>query len=170
MQIFSNSKNFFTASLVLFMLACNSNSAKEKKVENKQTDTVVPPQPKAGISDLRKCFANDGLNYKTFITINFDGVRNEVSGNVTSEEIESGKKVTTPFEGTSDGIRFTIKFKGTPPVIGTGSEWTDKPWTIKHKEGKGQWMEQLFITFNAKNYDTNKWENSDYLFAQVECK
>lgn len=174
MQIFSNAKNFFTAGLLLLLLACNSNSAKEKTTDKKQTDPIAPAttaEPKAVITEeIKKCYANDGLKYKTVITIIF-GIKNEVSGNVTSEEIESGKKETTAFEGTSDDwVKFTIKFKGTPPVIGSASEWTDKPWTIKQLEGKGQWMERLHITFNAKNYDTNKWEDSDYQFVMVECK
>ena len=63
-----------------------------------------------------------------------------------------------------------VKFTGTAPVVGSASEWTDKPWTIGQLEGKRQSMDVLHIIFNAKNYNTNKWEDSDYQFAQVECK
>jgi hypothetical protein len=51
MQIFSNSKNFFATGLLLLLLACNSNSDKEKTADKKQPDTVTPlPTPKVEIS------------------------------------------------------------------------------------------------------------------------
>jgi hypothetical protein len=149
------------------LLACNSNSSKEKTADKKQTDSMAPlPPPRAEVSpEVKKCYSNDGLKYNTVITIVF-GDKNNVTGNVTSEELETGKKETIAFEGISLGDKLAIKFKGTAPVIGDASEWTDKPWTIKKAGGK----ETLVIVFNAKNYDTNKWEDTDYQFAQVDCK
>ncbi len=170
MQIFSNSKNFFTVGLLLLLLACNSNSAREKEADKKQTDTVTPlPPPKVEVSpNVKKCFANDGLKYKTVVTLLFVKKNGEVivSGNVTSEELGSGKTERGSFKGTIDADKFMIKFVENPPTVGDASEWTDKPWTLK-KEGA---KETLHIIFNAKNYDTNKWEDTDYQFVLVECK
>lgn len=174
MQVFSRSKNFFTAGILFLLLACNSNSTKEKEADKKQTDTVAPlPPPKVEVSpDVKKCYANDGLKYKTVVTLLFVKKNGEdiVSGNVTSEELGSGKTERGVFEGTINGDKFMIKFVGNPPTTGDASEWTDKPWTLEHLPGKGQWMEKLHIIFNAKNYDTNKWEDTDYQFVMVDCK
>jgi hypothetical protein len=179
MQISSPFKTIFAAGIALLIISCNDTKKKVKvqevtlqdiKQEEKDVEPPPPPPPKPETSsDVKKCYANDGLKYKTVITIIF-GDKNTVTGNVISEELESGKKETTQFEGTSTADKFAIKFKGTAPVIGSASEWTDKPWTLEHLPGKGQWMEKLHIIFNAKNYDTNKWEDADYQFRQVECK
>ncbi len=170
MQIFSSTKSFLTAGLLLLLLACNSNASKEKTADKKQTDTVAPPPPpKVEIStEVKKCYANDGLKYKTVITLLFYKKNEEdiVSGNVTSEELGSGKTERGVFEGTINADKFMIKFVGNPPTVGDASEWTDKPWTIKKAGGK----ETLHVIFNAKNYDTNKWEDSDYQFVLVDCK
>src|SRR6185295_6160623 len=112
-----------------------------------------------------KCFVNEGLKYKTTVTLGFND--NEVLGIVSSEEIESGKKRSTGFKGTRKSNEFTVEFiERKPPVIGDASEWTNKPWTLKTESAK----ETLHIIFNAKNYDTNKWEDTDYQFDQVDCK
>ena len=178
MQISLNTKTLFAAILALFVIACNSSSSNEKnpKKDNMTIDTSVAPAPPPTTPAPNvkmepapgKCYSNIGLKYKTVITINIGS--SEVSGNVTSEELGSGKKETTAFEGTFLNDKFTIKFKGTPPVIGAASEWTDKPWTLELLEGKGQWLEKLHIIFNAKNYETNKWSDTDYEFVLVECK
>lgn len=178
MQISSAFKTIFIAAVAQIILSCNNDKVKVQEVtltdikqEEKHVEPPPPPPPPPKIPDgAKKCYASDGLTYKTFITLVFDGLKNEVSGNVTSEELETGKKETTQFEGTSDGVKFTIKFKGNPPVVGAASEWTDKPWTIEQLPAKGEFTEKLHIIFNAKNYDTNKWENTDYQFNQVACK
>ena len=140
------------------------------KQEEKEIEPPPPPPPNPEIpSGAKICFANEGLKYKTVITIIF-GIKNEVSGTVTSEEPGSGKKETTAFEGTSDGETFKVKFKGTAPVVGSASEWTDKPWKIEQLPQKGEWTRILHIVFNAKNYDTNKWEDTDYGFKEGPCK
>jgi len=91
---------------------------------------------------------------------------NTLLGNVTSEDLGSGKKETAEFTGTKDGDKITVKFKGNPPVVGAASEWTDKPWIMKKEGGK----ETLKIVFNAKNYESNRWEEINYDFALVSCK
>jgi hypothetical protein len=165
-------KIVFIASLFL-LLACNSNS-KEKTADKKQTDTTTPalpisPSPNVEIKVAnKKCFSNDGLKYKTVVTLLFGHKEGKeiVSGNVTSGEIDSGKPEKGVFEGTIDGDKLMIKFIGNPPIVGDASEWTDKPWTLKKVGGK----ETLHIIFNAKNYDTNKWKDTDYQFELVDCK
>jgi hypothetical protein len=179
MQISSTFKTIFAAGIAMLIISCSDSKEKVKvqeitlqdvKQEEKDIEPPPPPPPQVEIpSGAKKCYANDGLKYKTIITIVF-GDKNTVTGNVTSEELESGKKENAAFEGTMEGIKFMVKFKGAPPVMGAASEWTDKPWTIEQLEGKGEWMERLHITFNAKNYDTNKWADTDYQFAQVACK
>ena len=174
MRISSPFKTIFAAGIALLIISCSSNSKKKVKVQEitledikQEEKDVEPPPPKVDMKLVTKrCFANDGLKYKTVVTIYTGGDFNEVSGNVVSEEIDSNKKETTAFEGTISGDKLTIKFKGTAPVIGSASEWTDKPWTLKKAGGK----ETLLIVFNAKNYDTNKWADTDYQFAKVECK
>jgi glucokinase len=90
----------------------------------------------------------------------------EVAGIVKSEEYDSGKKRSTAFLGTRNGNELTVSFKkGDPPVIGDASEWTNKPWTLKKDGAK----EILHIIFKAKNFDTNKWEETDYQFVMVDC-
>ena len=174
MQRTSIFKTFITASLALCIIACNSSDKKGKKTD-KLKDTAVaevtPPAPPVenppGVemtAATQKCFANDGLKYKTVVTITIS--ETNVVGTVTSEEMGSGQKQTTAFEGTLSGDAITVKFKGTPPVVGDASEWTSKSWTIKNKSGK----EKLHILFNAKSYETNKWAETDYEFEAVACK
>jgi hypothetical protein len=175
MQVSLKFKTMLVASLALLVISCNNDKSKKTKVTEvtlqdiKQEDSTPepPPPPKVDLKlAAKRCFANDGLKYNTIITIYGGDNSNEVAGDVASEEIDSNKKETTKFEGTISGDKLTIKFKGTPPIIGDASEWTDKPWTIKKAGGK----ETLVIVFNAKNYDTNKWGVTDYQFAKVDCK
>lgn len=175
MQISSIFKTIFAAGIALLIISCSDSKKKVKVTEVTLQDTVQeennvePPPPTAEIStDVKKCFVSDGLKYKTVVTLLF-GKKNGVdivSGNVTSEELGSGKTERGVFEGTIDGDKFMIKFMGNPPTVGDASEWTDKPWKIKKEGGK----ETLLIVFNAKNYDTNKWKDTDYQFAMVDCK
>jgi hypothetical protein len=170
MQTSLNLRNFFITAILLLLFSCNSSSSKDKAANNDnppKDSSAAPPltattNPPGVI--MKVCFASDGLKYKTVVSMTIEG--NAVVGNVTSEELESNKKETTEFAGTIDGNKLTIKFKGTPPVIGASSEWTDKPWNIKKDGGK----ETLHIIFNAKNYETNKWEDTDYQFVLIDCK
>jgi hypothetical protein len=172
-----NLKTFFTVSLALLIFACNSSSKNDKSKKEKQADTAIveapmPANNPPGVEmtkEEQKCFSNQGLKYETVIMISYDG-DGKISGNVMSKELDSDKEEVTRFSGTAVGDKFTVKFKGTPPVIGAASEWTDKPWIIKKVEGKGTWSEMLHIVFHAKNYETNKWEDTEYLFAPVDCK
>jgi hypothetical protein len=171
-------KTILIATATLSIISCNNDSKskseiKEMMLEEIKSDTPPPPPktepPKVEIKEAeKKCFANEGLKYKT--TVEFKMGETDFTGTVTSEELESGKKVTADFTGVISGKKMIVKFKGTPPVVGAASEWTDKPWTIEKVEGKSQLKEKLHIVFNAKNYDTNKWEDTDYKFVLVDCK
>lgn len=174
MQTPSNLKTFLTASLALCIIACN-NSKKEKDSTDKPADTAVvatpatpppvdTPPDTAMQTAVQKCYSNDGLKYSTVITINYSAGA-DVTGSVVNKDLETDKKEAAKFTGTVAGDKLTVKFAGTPPVMGTASQWTDKPWTI-NKSGK----EKIVIVFNAKNYDTNKWADTDYEFELSSCK
>lgn len=176
MQISFAFKTIFAASIALLTISC-SNSKKDKvkvtevtlqdiKQEEKNVEPPPPPPlpPKIDSKEtIQKCFRNEGLKYIT--TINMFVGDKHIVGRFVAEEI-GGNNTTTveDFDGTIDGETLNIKFKHGPPIIGDASEWTDKSWTIKKANGK----ETLLITFNAKNYDTNKWEETDYKFEP--CK
>ncbi len=173
MQASSNLKTFLTASLALCIIACN-NSKKEKAPKDQPADTAVattPPPPVDNIPEdtavqtaVQKCYSNDGLKYSTVITINFSAGA-DVTGSIANKDYETDKKETIKFTGILIGNKLTVKFGGNPPAMGAASAWTDKPWTI-NKSGK----EKLVIVFNAKNYETNKWADTDYEFDLVDCK
>jgi len=180
MQIFSKFKTILAAGLALLIIACNNDKPKKIKIQEitlqdiKQEEKhIEPPPPPKDPHPLKmeikggktKCFVSEGLKYQTTVTLIFND--NEAMGIVSSEEIESGKKRSTGFKGTRKSNEFTVEFiQGKPPVIGDASEWTGKPWTLKKEGGK----ETLHIIFNAKNYDTNKWEDTDYQFVLLDCK
>jgi len=186
MQTHFKFRTILAASLSLLIISCN-NSKKDKETvqeiklvdikqeEEKRPEPPPPPPPKEDPPKvemkeaIKKCYANNGLKYATVITIYFADEVNTVVGNVSSEDLESGKKETAEFTGTKEGDKIKVKFKGNAPVVGAASEWTDKPWTIVTKEGKGN-TEYLSIVFNAKNYDTNKWKDTEFLFSLVDCK
>lgn len=105
----------------------------------------------------QKCFENDGLKYKTVVTINFLSAT-QVNGTVTSGEYDAETTAKADFTGTINNKTLKIKFKGTPPTIGDATQWTNKPWVIKKTKGK----ETLCIIFYSKNYETNKWSNTTY--------
>ena len=124
MQISSTFKTIFAAGIALLIISCNSKSKDKVKVtevtlqdiKQEEKNIEPPPPPKIDLElAAKRCFANDGLKYKTVITIYTGGSYTEVTGNVVSEEIENNKKETTEFEGTISGDKLTIKFKGTPP-------------------------------------------------------
>lgn len=154
----------FYLCIVLVIVSCN-NSAQEKEKKQNDTGTAAPnPAPAAEKpagevkTKTEKCFTNPGLKYETVITLVTDG--NELSGNVKSTELETTKAEQVNFTGTADGNKLTITFQGNAPVVGASSEWTTKPWVLENAEGK----EKLLITFNAKNYETNKWQEMVYEF------
>ena len=165
----------FIIAVLLFFTACN-NVKKNKDATDISAeasvgkDTIQPPPPPSGNppgvemkATEKKCFTSEGLKYTTSINISIGGT--ECAGTITSEEMGSGKKETARFSGLLSGEAIIVKFEGKPPVVGDASEWTDNVWTIK-KTGK---KETLTIIFNAKNYETNKWQLTDYQFEQVDC-
>ena len=173
MQTQSNFKTFLIACLAIFFVACN-NSAKKKDATDKPADTAVAittVPSKENLSDVakqtavQKCYTNDGLKYSTVITINYMP-DNKVTGKAMSKEPDSDKKEVAKFTGSVTGDKLSVKFVGTPPMVGTASEWTGNPWTIVSKSGK----ESIGIVFNAKNYESNKWAETNYEFVLAECR
>lgn len=180
MQISSKFKTILAASLALLIIACNNDKPKRVNVQEvtlqdiKQEESAPePPPPPPPLlppkidseETVQKCFKNEGLKYTT--TINMFIGDKHILGQVVAEEIGGNNTtIIENFDGTIAGKTLNIKFKHKSPIIGTASEWTDKPWTIKKEGGK----ETLLIVFNAKNYDTNKWEDTNYQFALVDCK
>jgi len=174
MQSPSNLKTLLTASFALCIIAC-SNSKKDKDPTDKPADTAATttntPPPVDNIpadtamqTAVQKCYSNDGLKYSTVITINYSAGA-DVTGSIVNKDLETDKKEATKFTGTVAGDKLTVKFAGTPPIMGAASQWTDKPWTIS-KSGK----EKIVIVFNAKNYYTNKWGDTNYEFELSDCK
>lgn len=163
----------------LFILACNDKKPKKTykqevtlqdiKQEEQPIEPPPPPPPKpdpVSPITLTDCFQNEGLKYSTKIILGFDD--NRVGGIVISGEIGANKTDTAFFSGTKTGSGLNVEFdrKSKPPVVGDASEWTNKPWTLKKSKG----TEVLQIVFNAKNYDTNKWEETVYEFEKTDCK
>ena len=166
-------RTILIASLAFLLVNCN-NAKKEKdtakqSVETTGTTTTTPTlnslPDTAQQTVVQKCYTNDGLKYSTAITINYMP-DNTITGKVTSKELDSDKKEVAKFTGSIAGDKLIIKFVGTPPLVGTASEWTSNPWTIVSKPGK----ESIGIVFNAKNYETNKWAETYYVFVLTDCK
>ncbi len=179
MRITSGLKTIFAAGIALLIISCDRKSKDKVKVteitlqditQEKVEDPPPPPPPPPKVEmppvTLSHCFSNEGLKYTTTIKLGFNG--KQVVGYVESSEIGSDEIKSAFFEGTKNGNELKVEFnpKNQAPIIGDASEWTDKPWTIKKTGSK----ETLHIIFNAKNYETNKWENTDYQFEKVECK
>jgi hypothetical protein len=106
-----------------------------------------------------KCFSNDGLKYRTVVKFSI-AKDNKIRGTVVSDEYEDTPIEQASFTGTKIGNTLKVKFNGKPPIVGAASEWTNKAWTIKKVNG----AEKLIIVFYAKNYETNKWSNTDCEF------
>lgn len=173
---------FLLAACIAFTSCKNKkDKAADKPVSgtstNSGTDSPPPPPPPPvkpplpspdtshrvnGEKTVSRCFINQGLKYETRITIHIG--EQHVMGTVESQETGASRGKSSVFEGTIDGDKIKIRFAGATPVIGDASEWTDKPW-ILDKSGK---EEKLLIIFNAKNYETNKWEDMKYEFEA--CK
>lgn len=170
-----------TCFITAIAFSCNnSSSAKDSKGKKQDTaqipEVTVPVTPPeitvsapAGSEAGTKCFSNEGLKYATVITIIF-GEGNAISGDVTAQELGTDAKQTVKFSGTRNGNTLSVKFAGEPPVVGAASQWTGKPWTMEEGEGKSNGKEKLHIPFNAKNYETNKWEDTHYEFVLVPCQ
>jgi len=158
--------------LVLSMMACKDKPDK-KNIDTSGITTSVPAPHLESSWDStaaeKKCYSNKGLTYDVVVTIEQNG-DSTLSGTVESKDLETEHSETVSFTGTVKGKNYFIKFDATPPVVGKASQWTTKPWRIVDEVGKSNFPHMLHIPFNAKNYDTNKWEDSDYIFAPVDCK
>ena len=166
-------RTILIASLAILLFACN-NDKKGKDTANQSVETVestatnpalITPADTSRQTVVQKCYSNDGLKYSIVITINYMP-ENKVTGKVMSKELDSDKKEVAKFTGSVTGDKLTVTFVGTTPMVGTASEWTGKPWTIVNKSGK----ESLGIIFNAKNYETNKWAETNYEFVLADCQ
>lgn len=165
-------KILLVASFSLFIFSCNSSKKDEQKKET-IADTLTTDIPIHGdtegtrlappnsILPGKKCFSNEGLKYNMRIEINYDSPT-EVIGTVTSTDAGTGTSTSAKFSGVIEGDKLTVTFQDKKPVIGDASEWTNKPWTITDKK--------ISILFNAKNYDTNKWKETNYDFELSDCK
>lgn len=161
-----NNRSLLIIALAFIIASCGNNGTADKhnntktsptaSQDNMQTKTTTPDPRR----EIKKCFSNEGLKYNTTITIFTEG--NEVRGNISSVETGSGTEQKAKFTGTREGNTLTVTIRGNAPLVGDASEWTNKPWTIETKDGK----EKLLIPFNAKNYDTNKWQEMIYEFLQ----
>ncbi len=159
-------RKVFPAVIILccaLFVSC-AQGKKGKKEEPKQSEEISTHADSSGVSpDLsadavaEKCFENIGLKYNVRISIFFNSATT-VSGSVTSTESAGNSEEKSEFTGTRNGDELTIKFTGKPPVVGDASEWTDKPWHLKTGNSS------LSIIFSAKNYETNKWAETEYTF------
>jgi len=104
-----------------------------------------------------KCFSNAGLKSSTTIKIKFEA-NNQISGVVTTDDY-AGTETNSSFTGTIKNGVIQPVFEKKKPSIGDGSEWTNKPWSIK----KSKSGETLVIIFNSKNYQTGKWSETPYV-------
>ncbi|MCU0437219.1 MAG: hypothetical protein MUC49_04845 [Raineya sp.] len=105
-----------------------------------------------------KCFSNAGLKSETTIKIKFLP-NNQIAGTLTTDDY-AGTQANASFTGTIKNGIIQPVFEKKIPSIGEGSEWTNKPWNIK----KTKAGETLNIIFRSKNYETNKWSETPYVF------
>lgn len=132
---------------LLFTVSCTGNNKKANQE-----------------SQLEKCFYVAGLKYEVTIRLT-EQPDGKVIGSVISDEYET-QQLSANFTGTISEGKINVKFQGEPPIVGDRSEWLpDKPWRLETKNGK----EILVITFNYQNFDTNKWEATDWEFEKIEC-
>lgn len=150
-------------------------SAKTNTGSVKNSDTTVPVAPPyesppgVEMSTVKKCYSNQGLKYDVtvFLVYNTD---TSFTGSVVSRNLETDLDEKTPFTGKVKNGNLIISFNETAPVIGAATEWTDKPWQIEKISGNAAGKEMLHIPVKAKNYETSKWEEMDYLFSPADCK
>ncbi|KOY86662.1 hypothetical protein AD998_11365 [bacterium 336/3] len=105
-----------------------------------------------------KCFSNAGLKSETTIKIKFLP-NNQIAGTLTTDDY-AGTQANASFTGTIKNGIIQPVFEKKIPSIGEGSEWTNKPWSIK----KTKAGETLNIIFKSKNYNTNAWKETPYVF------
>lgn len=160
MRAFESYKEFFSSENLHLSIG---KAISKEGTDGSVIDTTVSTNSSDIVTndDKIKRFSLDGLKYKTLIEIHFDSSA-KVTGSV--EDIDLGTSASTDkanFTGTKNGDNLNVHFDGKEPVVGDNSQWTKQPWTIKKVNGK----EVLNIQFLAKNYDTNKWENTNYEFT-----
>ncbi|MBI5856811.1 MAG: hypothetical protein HZB42_04095 [Sphingobacteriales bacterium] len=180
MQASLSFKTFIAAGISLLVISCNSNKKEKTKItevtlrdikqEEKNIEPPPPPPPKVlpPKIEMKKeiCFENTGLKYRLRIRINFISAK-RATVSVSSNEIGGNKISVANFSCDVNVNNLIIKSVEDLPAAGDASEWVaNKNWVIDTANGKTV----LSVPFNAKNYDTNKWELTDYEFVQVECK
>ncbi len=179
MKILFNSFTLF----ILFLSSCQPNKKEPHKTtgtdssqitSTKNNQAAVDSITVSGITENKICFENKGLKYTVSITLIITG--NKASGSVSSEEIGNnrlggnGEIQKVPFKGRISGDSIFVTFKGTPPVAGSASEWTELPWRLQNNRSAGKAMQILVIPFQARNYDTNQWELTEYFFEEIGCQ
>lgn len=163
-------KKIFSAAIIIcttLIVSCSSGKKDHKtdtipeEVAPAQVDSAAARPDNAGDAVAEKCFENEGLKFNTRISLYFNSAT-IVSGTVTVTEAGGTSEEKAEFTGTRNGDEIKVLFTGTPPVIGESSEWTSKPWTLKHGSTS------LSIVFNAKNYETGKWGEVVYDFERCQ--
>ncbi len=160
---------FYLFVLFFLLASCNPGNQQEKPRDKnsdslaKQAPLPPPDTEPTGVtvtkSFPKKCFENAGLKYN--VTINIIYLSDTtVTGTVSSQSLESNHEERADFTGTVNNNKLNVKFKGSVPVVGDASEWTNKPWVLKTANG----AMILSIVFNAKDYNTNKWGEQVYEF------
>lgn len=152
--------------------SCKDKNDKKKNDKNDIATSVNSPNIEYAwdsTASEKKCFSGKGLTYDVVVTIekNADSL---ITGTVESRDLESEQTESASFTGTVKGKIFYIKFDAKPPVVGKASQWTEKPWTLVDEVGKSSFPYMLHIPFRAKNYDTNKWEDTEYIYTPVDCQ
>ena len=146
--------------------SCGSDNNKPatKTVSNHPTsDSPVKPDT-VSTPTVTRCFTNEGLKYKTVLSVTWRG--NAIRGSAASEALDGSSKQLVNFTGTATGNQLSIEFAAPAPVVGGASEWTGKPWTLDITPGK----EKLSVPFKAKNHNSNKWEETPFEFSVTPCQ
>jgi hypothetical protein len=112
---------------------------------------------------INKCFSNGGLKYRSTIKIQIVA-DDTIKGMAISDEYDDTPIEQTSFTGIKKGDTLFVKFNGNPPISGSASEWTDKPWIIK----KAADRETLIVVFYEMNYDTRIWGYDEIEFISCE--
>jgi hypothetical protein len=179
MQFISTVKTLIISGLSLFIISCGNEKKKTKttevtiqdiKQEEKNIEPPPPPPPKElppGVEMKKEvCFENTGLKYRVKIRINFISEK-RATVSVSSNEIGDNKISVANFSCDTKANNLIIQSVEDLPAAGDASEWVaNKNWVIDNVKGKIA----LIIPFNAKNYDTHKWELTNYEFVLVDCK
>ena len=156
------------------LFSCKQTDKKNKNDLTKQKDTrVTPPyenQPAIENSSDTECWFNPGLTYDVTVELDYKTSTN-FTGHVKSENLQTNEIEIAQFTGTESENKLTIIFKDKPPVVGAATEWTDKKWYFEKAVAKNSTSPtQLVIPVQAKNYQTNKWEDGAMLLYKQDCK